>query len=137
MGGHKAIFKLLLKNVENKNPTSNDWWTPLHFAALKRNEEICQLILEEGVDRNQENKCGMKPIDLTDPKSSVYFQLLYPQWVHRRVPNFAKYCMYVCMSLSKVFFFCLKFIFWPIILFYMAKFHWYPSLKRMFRRYFF
>ena len=35
-----------------KNPTTMEGWTPLHQAALNGSLEICELIIDYGVDKH-------------------------------------------------------------------------------------
>ena len=39
-------FRMIIEQVEDKNPKVNLDHTPLHFAAKRGNIEICKLILE-------------------------------------------------------------------------------------------
>ena len=50
--------------VQDKNPKNEDGYTPLHYAALKGNSAIIQLILKNVVEKNPSNNDGQTPFDL-------------------------------------------------------------------------
>ena len=44
--GHLSLCKLIIKNVQDKNPKGKNGQTPLHVAALNGHTAICQLFLD-------------------------------------------------------------------------------------------
>ena len=44
--GHLEICKLILENVQEKNPKNNNGLTPLDLASNNGNSEICKLLRE-------------------------------------------------------------------------------------------
>ena len=40
------------ENIEVKNPTTTEGWTPLHQAALNGHFDICELIIDYVVDKH-------------------------------------------------------------------------------------
>ena len=40
-------------------------WTPLHYAAMKHDKEIAELLISKGADVNAKTKRGETPIDWT------------------------------------------------------------------------
>ena len=51
-----------MENVEDKNPPSNDGFTPLYTAAHKGHFQICKLIIENVKDKNPPNNYGFTPL---------------------------------------------------------------------------
>jgi ankyrin repeat protein len=73
------IYKLIIENVQNKNPRSNIGNTPLHAAAEGGHMDICKLILESiqptfAIDgqicklniENPMNDFGYTPFDMAE-----------------------------------------------------------------------
>ena len=54
--------KLVIDNVESKNPVNNHGDTPLHKAAMKGHLDICKLIIEKVEDKNPAKKYGGTPL---------------------------------------------------------------------------
>ena len=50
-----------MKNLENKNPATNDGWTPLHCAAREGDFETCKLFLENIEDKMPKTQDGKYP----------------------------------------------------------------------------
>ena len=46
---HLQVCKLILENVDDKNPKKKDEWTPLHIAVKNCHLEVFKLILENVV----------------------------------------------------------------------------------------
>ena len=63
--GLLEVCKLILENVEDKNPVGLDRWTPLDFAAENGHIEICELILEKMKTNNPKDTSGMTEHELT------------------------------------------------------------------------
>ena len=62
----EIIFKLILNEVNNKNPKGHFADTPLHFAAERGHLEICKLIGENATAKNPTNNSGKTPLDLAN-----------------------------------------------------------------------
>ena len=45
--GHKNICKLIMNNIEDKNPKDISWTTPLHEAARIGHVQVCKIIIDE------------------------------------------------------------------------------------------
>ena len=54
--------KLIMDNVEDKNPKNNTGWTPYHSAAWKGHLSVCQLIINNVEDKNPKDKNGDTPL---------------------------------------------------------------------------
>ena len=57
-------FRMIIEQVEDKNPKVNLDHTPLHFAAKRGYIEICKLILEHVTDKSPRNHFGDTPFSL-------------------------------------------------------------------------
>ena len=62
MFGSLNISKLIIKNVENKNPADRNGRTPLHDAARLNHLEICKLLIENTSDKNPADGIGCTPL---------------------------------------------------------------------------
>ena len=60
--GHFKVCKLIMDNLEDKNPVDSYGWTPLHSAAQNGHLEIVQYIMEYLEDKNPEDKDGWTPL---------------------------------------------------------------------------
>ena len=49
--GHLEICKIILGEIDTKNPADNEGWTPLHLAAFNGHLDLCQTIIEQ-IDYN-------------------------------------------------------------------------------------
>lgn len=58
------MVEMVLKHSGNPNVKNIFGFTPLHYAALSRNQEILQLLLTYGADPQSEDIMGRKPIDV-------------------------------------------------------------------------
>jgi len=58
--------KVLLDNQVDKNPTTNNGCTPLHYAAMNGQLDACKTLIDYGVEKNQKNvfMFGWTPLDL-------------------------------------------------------------------------
>ena len=61
MKGHLEICKLIIENVEDKNPGDKLGWTPLHLAAKNGHLEICKLIIANVDDKKPLTRQGKTP----------------------------------------------------------------------------
>ena len=61
-GGYLSKCKLIIDNVENKNPTNNFGETPLHRAAKGGYLDICRIIFKEIKDKNPASNNGLTPL---------------------------------------------------------------------------
>ena len=55
------LFKIILENVEEKNPGDINGWTPLHEATERELPEICKLISDNIMDENPITVNGLTP----------------------------------------------------------------------------
>ena len=62
--GHLDLCKLIIENVEDKNPRDKFGWTPLHQAAVLGHLSVCKLILENVKDKNPADDEGQTPKDI-------------------------------------------------------------------------
>ena len=56
------ICKLIIHQVEDKNPKNIDDETPLHHAAKCGFLEICLLIIDKVIDKNPQDYSGKTPL---------------------------------------------------------------------------
>ena len=61
---HLYICKLIIANIQDKNPASNDGTTPLHLAAGMCHEDICKLIIANVPNKNPSGRNGETPLHL-------------------------------------------------------------------------
>ena len=54
---------MLLTNSIEKNPADDQGDTPLHYAAINGNLEMCNLIISNTQDKNPANDRGKTPLD--------------------------------------------------------------------------
>ena len=66
--------KLIIDNVEDKNPTDNTKSTPFHFAVGGGHLNICKLMIEKIMNKNPANNWGFTPLSMTllIKASSIY-----------------------------------------------------------------
>ena len=55
------LFKIILENVEEKNPGDINGWTPLHEATERELPEVCKLISDNITDENPITINGLTP----------------------------------------------------------------------------
>ena len=60
--GHLEICKLIVSEVDNKNPLDNQGRTPLHFAAMHGHSEIYKFIAERVDEKNPVDNQGKTPL---------------------------------------------------------------------------
>ena len=74
--GHFEILKLIIGQVEDKNPAihGNNFYggTPLHFAVSENHLEICKLILGEIKDKNPPDMVGRTPLHNAASSGNYY-----------------------------------------------------------------
>ena len=59
------VCKLILENVQDKNPVGLDGWTPLDFAAENGHLKVCHLIIEKMKMNNPKDTIGMSVFELS------------------------------------------------------------------------
>ena len=80
--GHFDICKLIVDNVDDKNPAELNGNTPLHIAAHNGYFEICQLIIGNVNDKNPANKQGVTPSQLAANNGhNTYLQIFSYEWI--------------------------------------------------------
>ena len=57
------ICRLIIKNVDNKNPANNRGWTPLHEASWHGALNTCKFIILNIHDKNPADNNGKTPKD--------------------------------------------------------------------------
>ena len=62
--GHLEVCKLLIDNVDDKNPADDYGLTPWHKAAANGHLEVCKLLIDNVADKNPVDKAGETPIHL-------------------------------------------------------------------------
>ena len=60
--GHLAICKLIIPNLNDKNPRNDSWRTPLDLAAENGHFDIFQLIMENVQQKNPKNRSKETPL---------------------------------------------------------------------------
>ena len=63
--GHLELCRLIIENLQDKNPADEYGETPLHKAAEKGYLELCRLIMENVENKNPEDicDCGVTPLE--------------------------------------------------------------------------
>ena len=56
--GNLLECKLIIDNVEDKNPKDNTGCTPLHLAVASGHLSVCQLIVNKAEDKNPKDSFG-------------------------------------------------------------------------------
>ena len=56
MDGHLEVCRLIIENVQDKNPANWDGKTPLHLATLYGQHEVCRLLIENVARENPDEK---------------------------------------------------------------------------------
>jgi ankyrin repeat protein len=69
--GDKEMVEILLNNGCDVNQIDNHGWTPLHYAASNRLEEIIKVLIDYGADRTIKDIWGNTPIDLAIYRESL------------------------------------------------------------------
>ena len=64
--GHLAVCRLIIENIDDKNPKSNTGFTPLHKATENGHLSVCQLIVENVDDKNPKCALGLTPLNLAE-----------------------------------------------------------------------
>ena len=112
--GLTDVCKLIIENIDYKNPAAYNGCTPLHLAAMEGNLEIVRLFVETGVDKN----ClfyGRTPLDLAGPlRPYSFYKLLSKdktQLCGKILIN-----LLCCFAFNFFSFFFLFFILWPLFL---------------------
>ena len=59
---HLNLCKVIIEQLQDKNPGNRQGVTPLHYAVLRGHLTICQLILKSVQDKNPANKKGFTPL---------------------------------------------------------------------------
>ena len=74
--GLTNVCRLIIENIDNKNPAALNGCTPLHLAADEGHLEIVRLIVETGVDKNSLVN-GKTPLDIAGLfRSYTFYELL-------------------------------------------------------------
>ena len=80
--GLTNVCKLIIENIDNKNPAALNGCTPLHLAAKGGHLEIVRLIVETGVNKNSLFD-GMTPLNFAGSYPSyTLFKLLGHNTAH-------------------------------------------------------
>ena len=58
--GHYNICKKIIENVQDKNPSDENGWTPLHLATLFGHLKVCEYILENIDEKNPEGRYNLE-----------------------------------------------------------------------------
>ena len=59
---HLNLCKVIIENIEDKNPGCNDGLTPLHQAAIIGNLKLCELIMKKIQNKNPRCNKGLTPL---------------------------------------------------------------------------
>ena len=60
--GHLEICKLIVSEVDDKNPLDNQGRTPLHYASIYGHSEIYKFIAERVEEKNPPDNQGKTPL---------------------------------------------------------------------------
>ena len=73
--GRYNICKKIIENIQDKNPSDENGWTPLHSAALFGHLKVCEYILENIDEKNPKNRYNLEvnltPLDLAAGKGHL------------------------------------------------------------------
>ena len=58
---HFDVYKLIIENIKDKNPSTFDGTTPFHLAAKHGHFKICELIMDYLEDKNPGKHNGWTP----------------------------------------------------------------------------
>ena len=75
--GHFNICKLIIENVQNKNPANSIGHTPLHEAAYFGRFDICKLIIDNVDNKHPIDNLGKTPKNLADENNNTLVSLLF------------------------------------------------------------
>ena len=84
--GDLEWYKKITETSENKNPSNQFGWTPLHFSAQYGQLAICQFILERAKDKNPKDQFGKTPLDVAaenDQLATCVFIFKYVEDKHK------------------------------------------------------
>ena len=62
--GHLILCRMILINLEDKNPQDCDGSTPLHAAAKEGHLEVCKLLIKNDGNIHHRNQRGVTPLQL-------------------------------------------------------------------------
>jgi len=78
MTGQTKVFQTMLEEADDKNPTDDNYDTPLHLAAKGGHYTICKLIIDAGVsDKNPSNRSDETPLELATSNNHSEVGLLF------------------------------------------------------------
>jgi hypothetical protein len=76
--GNEAVVRVLLEHGALTSATTDDGWTPLHYAAFKGREAVVRLLIEHGADASAEDRFGWTPEALANSESYHYIASMIP-----------------------------------------------------------
>ena len=86
--GDLESCRLIMKNLDNKNPGDNQGWTPLHRAAENGHLHVCRFIMENLSDLtpgclSPRTHFGHTPFDIALQKGHVHILQLFREFFFR------------------------------------------------------
>ena len=69
--GHLILCRMILINLEDKNPQDCDGSTPLHAAAKEGHLEVCKLLIKNEANIHHRNQRGRTPIQLATGNGQI------------------------------------------------------------------
>ena len=91
--GKLEICKYLISKIDDKNPSDDNGWTPLHDAALEGSERICRLIMNKVENKRPLNTGGETPEDVAFGqgfRNIVELFYTHKEWQDKMVANAIK-----------------------------------------------
>ena len=78
MTGQTKVFQTMLEEADDKNPTDDNYDTPLHLAAKGGHYAICKLIIDAGIsDKNPSNRSDETPLGVATSNGHTEVGLLF------------------------------------------------------------
>ena len=88
--GNLEICKYLINKIDDKNPSDENGWTPLHDAALEGSEKICRLIMNKVENKRPLDTGGRTPEDVAFGqgfRNIVELFYTHKEWQDKLVAN--------------------------------------------------
>ena len=80
------VYRLIMHEVEDKNPKNQDGYTPLHKAVIARNFNLCTLIVEKIQEKNPADDGGQTPLHLAAFEGNLDICKLFLENIQEKNP---------------------------------------------------
>ena len=75
--GRSDVYKVIMKEVEDKNPTDVNGGTPLHEAAYGGHLDVCRLIVDNIDNKHPVDTYGKTPKCIADEQNHTELSKLF------------------------------------------------------------